>query len=306
MNNKKDHIFACLIAIAVHALIALILFFLNLTVAAADKDKQDEGGVPVMLGMVDDASGMDLGGMPSAEAESGGEEQSESEAADVPAEQPAAAPEPSAITQMDEKSIAAEEAKRKAAEEAKIKAAEEAKRKAAEEAKKKAAAEEAARRKAAEEAAKKRAAEEAARQKAAADKAAAAAANSRVAGAFGNGKNNGSSGYSQGDGSQGSPDGNSNTGSTTGTGGYGTSANVANRTVVYLGRPSYSDTSNEGTVVVAISVDEAGNVVNASIKSSTTASSALRNAAIVAAKKSKFSKGEGTESGTITYRFKLR
>ena len=129
-----------------------------------------------------------------------------------------------------------------------------------------------------------------------------------MAGAFGNAGNKGSSGNTKGNGAQGSPTGNSNTGATSGTGGLGTgtSAHVGNRLVVYLAKPNYADPNSEGTVVVSIQVSATGAVVSATVTSSTTSSAALKNAAIAAAKQSKFSDGDRTESGTITYRFKLK
>lgn len=306
-ENKKKNIKAGLITFAVHLLLFIILALLSISVAERDK-RMDEDGVPVLLGMVEDAGGEDLSGLPSNEAENVDEETEESDAEDVPvapistpAPQPIPTPEPKptpkpVITQNTEKSITAEEAKRKAEEEAaKKRAAEEATRKKAEEdARRKA--EEAARKKAEEEARKKT--EEEAKKK--------AAANSRVSGAFGNAGNKGSSGNTTGNGSQGSPNGNSNAGATTGTGGTGTSAKVGDRTVVYLAKPVYADSNSEGTVVVSIQVNPSGSVVSANVTSSTTSSVALKNAAIAAAKQSKFSEGAVNESGTITYRFKLQ
>lgn len=81
---------------------------------------------------------------------------------------------------------------------------------------------------------------------------------------------------------------------------------MGNRTVVYLAKPAYADSQSEGTVIVAIRVDAAGKVISASVTRSTTSSSALKSAAVAAAKQSKFSEGNAVESGTITYRFKLK
>ena len=129
-----------------------------------------------------------------------------------------------------------------------------------------------------------------------------------MAGAFGSGGKAVNSGNTTGDGAQGSPDGNSNAGKPAGNGGLGTglTASVSNRTVVYLAKPNYADQQSEGVVVVSIKVSEGGTVVSASIMSSTTSSAALKNAALSAAKQSRFSAGDKVESGTITYRFKLR
>ena len=285
MKEKKDKITAGVVTIIFHALLIILLAFLTLSAAEIDEDRED--GVPVMLGIVEDAGGMDNGGLPAesvAEAETDeadeAEEAEETEVPPVPvapAPQPAPkaepkpAPQPTSkpaakplITQEDERSIAAEEARKKAAEEA----------------------------------ARKKAAEDAAR----------AAANNRVAGAFGSGGKAGNSGNTTGDGAQGSPDGNSNAGKPAGNGGLGTglTASVSNRTVVYLAKPNYADQQSEGVVVVSIKVSEGGTVVSASIMSSTTSSAALKNAALSAAKQSRFSEGDKVESGSITYRFKLR
>ena len=325
-DNKKKNIKAGLSTVLVHALIIGLLALLSLSKAQHDKEKEE--GVPVLLGMVEDAGGEDLGGLPAEEAFSEGEENQtdETSAEDVPvapppAPKPVSAPKPTPapkpqpaakplITQEQEKSIAAEEAKKKAAEEAKKKAAEEArikaeaeaKRKAAEDAAKKRAAEEAARKKAAEEAARKKAEEEA-RKKAEAERKAAAAANNRVAGAFGNAGNQGSSGNTKGNGSQGSPTGNSNMGATTGVGGVGTGYE-GNRTVRFELKADYpDDIQDEGTVIVSIDIDPKGNVVNAKILYSQTGSSFIKNSALSAAKKWKFSESTHSDIGKITFKF---
>ena len=306
MKDKKDKVKAVLTTLVIHTLLVLLLAFLTLT--AVQPEEKNEDGVPVLLGQVEEAAGEDLGGLPASDDETQNmEEQTEGTAAEeveepivpepIPVPEPVSEPEP-LVTQEMEKSIAAEKAASEAIEEAARKrAAEESARKAAEEAARKRAAEEA-----------RRKAEEEARRKAEADRKAAAAANSRVAGAFGNAGNKGSSGHTAGDGNQGSSTGNSNAGTAAGTGGLGTgtSAQVANRIVVYLAKPQYADSSSEGTIVVSIQVSASGAVANASVMSSTTSSVALKNAAIAAAKLSKFSEGETTEKGTITYRFKLQ
>ena len=317
MSNKKDKLIALVAAIVFHALLLLLLAFLTIHKAKIDKERED--GVPVLLGQVEDAAGEDMGGLPvdagEAEEDVDGAGEHEPEVESVPV---APAPHKSqpkieehkpakredvaqpkkksdakpVITQDKEKSVTAEETARK---------------KAAEDAARRKAAEDAARKKAAEDAARKKAAEDAARKKAAED-AAKAAANNRVAGAFGSGGNKGDSGNTSGKGNQGSATGDSNVGSSTGHGGLGTgtTARVGNRTVVYLAKPAYADSQSEGTVIVAIRVDAAGKVISASVTRSTTSSSALKSAAVAAAKQSKFSEGNAVESGTITYRFKLK
>ena len=317
MSNKKDKLIALVAAIVFHALLLLLLAFLTIHKAKIDKERED--GVPVLLGQVEDAAGEDMGGLPvdagEAEEDVDGAGEHEPEVESVPVapapyksqpkieeHKPAkredvAQPKKKSdakpvITQDKEKSVTAEEAARK---------------KAAEDAARRKAAEDAARKKAAEDAARKKAAEDATRKKAAED-AAKAAANNRVAGAFGSGGNKGDSGNTSGKGNQGSATGDSNVGSSTGHGGLGTgtTARVGNRTVVYLAKPAYADSQSEGTVIVAIRVDAAGKVISASVTRSTTSSSALKSAAVAAAKQSKFSEGNAVESGTITYRFKLK
>ena len=101
--------------------------------------------------------------------------------------------------------------------------------------------------------------------------------------------------------------GNSNSGAKSGVGGTGVNAVVGSRTPKFLQVPEYKDPTSEGTVVVAIVVNSRGVVTSATIKSSTTTSSLLRNAAVAAARRSTFSASDNNnESGTITYRFKLR
>lgn len=70
-------------------------------------------------------------------------------------------------------------------------------------------------------------------------------------------------------------------------------------------RPAYTS-NGEGTVVVAIRVDEDGNVVSATKGAGTnTNDQSLINAAIEAAKKAKFTAGDGVAVGSITYVFRL-
>lgn len=166
-------------------------------------------------------------------------------------------------------------------------------------------AEEAARKKAEAEAlAKKKAEEDAIRQKA-----------SNMANVFkkntasGNGTDANSSGVGSGTkpGVQGSPNGTPGAG---GNGGKGNVWSLEGRQIVgTLPRPSYT-VNEEGYVIVDITVDNDGNVIGAEIKKSFGITSpALRNAALQAAKKAKFSNKSGghfNQHGTITYNFKLR
>ena len=299
MSNKKDKLIALVAAIVFHALLLLLLAFLTIHKAKIDKERED--GVPVLLGQVEDAAGEDMGGLPvdagEAEEDVDGAGEHEPEVESVPV---APAPHKSQPKIEEHKPAKREDV-------AQPKKKSDAKPVITQDKEKSVTAEDAARRKAAEDAARKKAAEDAARKKAAED-AAKAAANNRVAGAFGSGGNKGDSGNTSGKGNQGSATGDSNVGSSTGHGGLGTgtTARVGNRTVVYLAKPAYADSQSEGTVIVAIRVDAAGKVISASVTRSTTSSSALKSAAVAAAKQSKFSEGNAVESGTITYRFKLK
>ena len=93
--------------------------------------------------------------------------------------------------------------------------------------------------------------------------------------------------------------------------GKGVSVRVGNRKLGAGGliKPNYNKQA-EGKVVVNVTVDPSGNVVRASINAglSDTSNSGLRNAALAAARKTKFNEIEGVdnETGTITYIFRLK
>ncbi|WP_321333535.1 cell envelope integrity protein TolA [uncultured Bacteroides sp.] len=141
-------------------------------------------------------------------------------------------------------------------------------------------------------------------------KAAAEIANKRVAGAFGKGVEMGNRGTSAtGKGTEGSKSGNSPTGALTGNGGYGT-FDLGGRSIGAGGlpRPLYN-VQDEGKVVVTITVNPSGTVIDTSINRLTnTVNSALRKAAEDAAKKAHFNRIDGVnnQTGTITYYFNLR
>lgn len=114
---------------------------------------------------------------------------------------------------------------------------------------------------------------------------------------------------SDGEGTQGSKDGNSTTGEISGTGGTGVvDLKGRSLSPAGLYKPRY-DVQEEGRVVVTITVNPEGYVVKASINSRTnTTSPALRDAALEAARKTTFnavSSGDN-QDGTITYYFKLK
>jgi len=286
-KDKKRRLISTIVTATVHLVLLLVLMFVTLTLA---EPADEEYGVPVLLGNVDDAAGVDLNGLPEEtqeanlpdEADLNDETNEMPEAEEV--DEPTPPPTPQ-MTQQHEPSIAAEEAAKKREEEMRKKAAEEAAaKKAAEEARRKA--EEEARRKAEEEAARR------------------AAINSRVSGKFG--KTGNDTGNTQGEGNQGSPDGNSNTGQVSGVGGVG-NAQVGTRKALHLEKPEYSDPTSAGTIVVSIIVNAAGIVESANIASGTTTTSrTLRSSAIAAARESTFTSGSANESGTITYIFKQR
>jgi len=107
------------------------------------------------------------------------------------------------------------------------------------------------------------------------------------------------SGDGTGVGNQGNPFG-------TGTSGRGAEARVGSRNVLGgLPKPT-DDVPVEGTIVVDIVVDPEGNVIKANIGRGTNITEhRVRNAALEAARRTKFSKGTQTEMGTITYRYRL-
>ena len=294
-DNEKKHIRAGIISVLVHGVLLLLLALFTFS---AIRQEDEEDGVPVLLGFVEDAGGEDLGGLPVESQADVAEEMNESVPSEVEEAPAPVVPEPvkePLVHQEEERSIAAEEAKKKRAEEEaeRKKAAEEAKRK-AEEARKKA--EEEARKKAEEARLK---AEEEAKKK---------AANNRVAGAFGNTDNKGNSGNTTGNGSQGSSTGNSNVGTVNGAGGTGVSVQVGNRQLINsLAKPTYIDSRNEKVeIVVSIQVNPAGDVVSANILRSTTTSTEAKNEALNIAKKAKFSTGTKTEYGTVTYKINVK
>lgn len=121
---------------------------------------------------------------------------------------------------------------------------------------------------------------------------------SAMNGLFGN-QNSSGSGNTTGDGRQGNPAGSGNSG------GHSWSLNGRSLTGTLV-TPSY-DKDVEGRITVSIRVDESGNVIAATVGSPTTISdAATRNAAVTAAKRTRFSSGNGISTGTITYNFKLR
>jgi len=120
-------------------------------------------------------------------------------------------------------------------------------------------------------------------------------------------------GIAGGKGDQGSPNGNPNSDSYTGNAAAGKSG-ISIRSG-FKGRhinkfPSFQDDFNDpGKVAVDITVDNAGNVIGASInpRGTTTTNPNMRNIALKKAKELKLTAGEiDGETGTIVFNFKLR
>jgi TonB family protein len=126
------------------------------------------------------------------------------------------------------------------------------------------------------------------------------------------GTSDASEGVSGNDGNQGSPTGSPDSPdhSLGLSSGNGISFSLEGRNPMMLQKPEF-DYQKEGKVVVEITVDKQGNVVNANpgVKGSTTLDSYLLAAAKKAALKSKFDRSSNSpayQKGTITYFFKLQ
>ena len=135
-------------------------------------------------------------------------------------------------------------------------------------------------------------------------------ANDKIAGAFGKGSTMVGQGESkQGRGVEGSLEGNDAKGIKTGVGGYGTfDLNGRSLGKGGLPRPVYN-VQDEGRVVVNITVNSQGRVIQTSINGRTnTVNAALRSAALKAAAEAVFNEVDGVNNqmGTITYYFKLK
>lgn len=111
---------------------------------------------------------------------------------------------------------------------------------------------------------------------------------------------------------KGSPQGTATSGAVSGSPGYGDYDLGGRGLVGYLPRPEYSGTNDEGVLVVEITVDAKGNVVNAAATPQGSTGTVYTNATLraraeAAARRAKFAiKTDGNENqiGTITYRFK--
>ena len=280
---KKSKITGIIGTLAVHVLVVALLLLLNMVMP----EKQEEGGVPVMLGDTELAQGSsvpynmtEVDILPATEAV-------EPEMTD-----PVTEVEQPMITQKDEPSMVVKEEK-----------SEDKKKKAETEVKEHP-------KKPVEKQTEKPKEKTEAELRAEAEKAAAEATASKIAGAFGKGAQMGSKGTSSsGSGVQGAMHGNSSTGGTTGAGGYGTfDLNGRSLGEGGLPKPVYN-VQDEGRVVVTIVVNPAGQVISTSInKRTNTVNPALRKAAEEAARKARFNAVDGVDnqSGTITYYFRLK
>lgn len=290
---KKNKITGLVGTIVLHAIILALLFL----IAISKPKAQEEGGVPVMLGNMEVAQGnadpytltdVDILDEPQLPTEMS-----------VPEPVPQVPSEADMITQEDEPTIAVPKKETPKPEVKTEKVKKETPKKEPVMPKEKTEAE-------------KRAEAErlAAEKKAAEERAAAEAAAKRIAGAFGKGTQMGNKGTgTTGQGIQGSPTGNAAEGKSSGVGGYGTfDLNGRSLGPGGLPMPVYN-VQEEGRVVVTITVNPAGQVIQTSInKRTNTANAALRKAAEDAARKARFNVVDGVnnQSGTITYYFKLK
>ena len=288
-RRKKGEYIGALGALLVHVAVIALLILVSFTVPQPD---EDAGGVPVMMGNVDAASGFDDPSLVDVDIMDEDAAAPAETAPELPSEQ-------DLLTQTEEETVTlkpkTEEPKKET-----VKPKEVVKSKEPVKKPEKTEAEKAAE-------AKRLAEEKAERERKAAEE----AARKRVSGAFGKGAQmTGNKGTAaSGTGTEGSKEGNSSTGAKTGTGGYGT-FDLGGRSLGTgsLPKPVYN-VQEEGRVVVNITVNPAGQVVATSINPQTnTVNSVLRKAAEDAARKARFNTVDGVtnQTGTITYYFNLR
>ncbi len=286
-RKQKGNFIGVIGTIVAHAILIIVLLLVTFKTPV----NQDDGGVPVLLGQAD-ASQLNYDPKTMIDVEV-----METTSSVDPATAPAETVEEEIITQQDEETVAIKPKKETPKKEPKKEIPKKEPKKVVEktEAEKKAEA--------------KRLAEEKAERE---RKAAAEAAAKRVSGAFGKGTameaNKGTS--QSGTGVEGSKDGNSSSGEKNGTGGYGT-FNLGGRSIGEGGLPKPVYNIQEGgRVVVSITVNPSGAVIDASIHlgQTNTVNTTLRNAALKAAKNARFNavSGNNNQMGTITYYFNLK
>ena len=259
---KRSKLTGIIGTLAVHALVVVLLVLLRL----AMPEKQEEGGVPVLMGNTDLAQGS---ADPYTMTEVDVMPQPQPETQSVPEPQPEV--DQPMITQQDEPSLKVKEEKPKEKKKSETQVKDNPKKNSEVNA-------EAVREKTE------------AKKRAEAEKAAAEAAANKIAGAFGKGAQMGSKGTAaSGSGVQGKADGNSTTGGMAGMGGYGT-FDLNGRSLGQGGLPvPVYNVQEEGRVVVTIVVNPAGHVISTSInKRTNTVNPVLRKAAEDAAKKARF------------------
>lgn len=288
-RRKKGKYIGALGALLVHVAVIALLILVSFIVPQPD---EDAGGISVMMGDVDTASGFDDPSLVDVDI-------MDEDAAEPVKTEPELPSEQDLLTQTEEETVTLKP-KTEAPKKETVKAKEVVKPKEPVKKPEKTEAEKASE-------AKRLAEEKAERERKAAEE----AARKRVSGAFGKGAQmTGNKGTAaSGAGTEGSKQGNSSTGAKTGSGGYGT-FDLGGR---FLGtgslpKPAYN-VQEEGRVVVNITVNPAGQVISTGINPQTnTVSSALRKAAEDAAKKARFNTIEGVnnQTGTITYYFNLR
>ena len=280
---KKSKITGIAGTLIVHVIVIALLFWFGMDIP----EKQEEGGVPVMMGNAELAQGSSD---PYMMTEVDVAPQPEYSELEMTTPQPA--PEQQMITQQDEPSLQVKEEKPKP-----DKKVEKPVEKVPE-------------KKPDTKVEKPKVEKTEAEKRAEAEKAAAEAAANKIAGAFGKGAQMGNKGSAtSGQGVQGKPDGNSTTGGMDGIGGYGT-FDLNGRSLGEGGLPlPVYNVQEEGRVVVTIVVNPAGKVRSTRInKRTNTVNPVLQKAAVDAARKARFNTvdGVGDLIGTITYNFELK
>lgn len=276
-SNRKDKLIGIAGTMAIHGILLLILWFYFIR----SEVKQEESGVPVMIGSQALAQG---GGYRMTEVDIHPQQPAESDPQPTQEEQPE-----ELIAQEEEETLPIEEKKPQTIKENQQRP--DAPTQTSPQPEKK-----------------REKTKEEIRQEA--EQATAEQARKDITGAFGKGAAmTGQGEANSGESSQGSPNGNSNTGKSSGEGGYG-SFDLGGRSLGEGGlpKPAYN-VQEEGKVVVTITVNPDGQVIATSInKLTNTVNPTLRRAAEEAARKARFNRIEGVNNqvGTITYNFRLR